>query len=251
MPSPFPGMDPFIESQRFVEFHSLLCATIAELLIPAVRPRYTVDVDRYVYLTAEVEQKLYRPDVSLAETADPGLPATHTTATLKPKMYSVPAVDEESQPYLTIRTRDDRKVVTMIELLSPINKRSGEGIQEYMTKRANFLRTLSSVVEIDLLRGGSRLPTEPEFQHGDYVCFVIRHGDHSHVEGYSWMLEERLPVIPIPLLDGTPDVGLDLQRAFDLVFDRHGYDYALDYSASILPPVDEPREQWIRTQLTK
>ena len=110
---------------------------------------------------------------------------------------------------------------------------------------ANYLRTLANIVEIDLLRDGVRLPTQPALPKADYYAFVIRHGDRSHVELYSWDLQDRLPVIPVPLREGDADVGLDLQQAFEMTYDRRGYDYILDYTTPIKPALPIVQQQWV------
>lgn len=253
MPSPFPGMDPFIESQRFDEFHSVYLVSLADQLVPLVRPKYAVDVERYVYLSAEDEERLYKPDMSISQA--PGEPGAGrgagTVATLEPRMLSIPLPDEEGQTFLTIRTARDRKVVTMIELLSPVNKDATGGQRAYLSKRANYLRTLANLVEIDLLRGGTRLPSKPSLTGGDYSAYVIRHGDSAHVAGYSWNLQDRLPTIPVPLGENDPDVGLDLQLAFDVTYERRGYDYILDYTAPIVPQLQPNVQQWVKERLGK
>ncbi|MDZ7617983.1 MAG: DUF4058 family protein [Patescibacteria group bacterium] len=251
MPSPFPGMDPYIESQRFDEFHSVYLVTLAELLVPLVRPKYAVDVERYVFLSAEEDVQSYKPDVAISEGRDGGVPATgrERVATLEPRMLSVPMPDEHAQKFLAIRSRDDRRVVTMIEVLSPVNKSASGGQREYLSKRTNHLQTLASVVEIDLLRGGTRLPSKPLLTDGDYSAYVIRHGDSTHVAAYAWNLDQCLPVIPVPLGEDDPDVGLDLQAAFDRTYDRRGYDYILDYTAALKPPVTADVQRWIDERL--
>jgi len=76
-------------------------------------------------------------------------------------------------------------------------------------------------------------------------CGVIRRGDAAHVGGYSWNLQDRLPVIPVPLGEGDSDVGLDLQEAFEKTYDRRGYDYILDYQAAVKPPLPEEVRRWV------
>jgi hypothetical protein len=252
MPSPFPGMDPFIESQRFDKFHSVYLVTLADLLVPLVRPKYVVDVERYVFLSAEDEERLYKPEVSISQAPGEPHPAggVGTVATLEPRMLSIPLPDEEGQTFLTVRTASDRKVVTMIELLSPVNKDATGGQRAYLSKRANYLRTLANLVEIDLLRGGTRLPSKPPLTEGDYFAYVIRHGDSAHVAGYAWNLQDHLPTIPIPLWERDADVGLDLQKAFDVTYERRGYDYILDYTAPIAPPLPANVQRWAEARLT-
>lgn len=252
MPSPFPGMDPFIESQRFDEFHSVYLMTLGEMLVPLVRPKYTVDIDRYVFLSAENEELRYRPDISIAESTAATSPSVSMrVATMEPRLVAVPETDEESQVFLTIRSRDDQSVITVIELLSPINKDGSTGQLEYLAKRANYLRTLTSIVEIDLLRGGARLPTVPAAPATDYNTLVIRHGDRGRAECYAWNLTDRLPVIPIPLKEPDSDVGLDLQQALNTAYDRHGYDYSLKYNAEIQPLLDATTREWVACVLKR
>lgn len=212
MPSPFPGMDPFIEGQRWQDFHARFINDLADLLLPAVRPRYVVDVEQYVYLAHG---------------------------------------DEERQRFLTIRDREFRKVVTVIELLSPTNKTPGDGFTEYLVKRTNIFHTMANLVEIDLLRRGQRLPTREPLAPADYYAFVCRTERLPKVEVYAWTLRDRLPAIPVPLASGEPDVSLDLQEAFTKTYDRSGYDYALDYRRAVEPPLDASTSDWVRTMLGK
>lgn len=254
MVSPFPGMDPFLESQRFDDFHHTFVIVVRELLVPLVRPRYVVDAERYVFFSGATETPSpVRPDVSLTQGSGvtPATARPDSVATLEPQIMAVPACEEDGQMFLTIRSRDGRQVVTVIELLSPTNKDPTGGQREYLTKRENYLKTLASVVEVDLLRGGARLPTREPLLPADYFSFVIRHGDRSHAEVYSWSLRDRLPVIPVPLLPGESDVGLDLQKAFELTYDRSGYDYAIDYDRDAEPDLNELDRVWVRERLNK
>lgn len=252
MPSPFPGMDPFIESQRFDDFHHAYILAVKELLVLLVRPKYVVDAERYVFLSGDDEvERLLRPDVSLAEAnIDRQTSAgTSLVATLEPKFMAIPESDDAGQLFLKIRSKEDHTVVSVIELLSPTNKEKSGGMQQYLAKRNTYLRTLTNIVEIDLLRGGTRLPTRQPLHDNDYFAFVIRHGDRAHVEVYGWNLQDRLPIIPVPLGEGDPDVGLDLQVAFDRTYDRGGYDYALDYQQTIIPALNQAGREWVEERL--
>ena len=216
MPSPFPGMDPFIEGQRWQDFHARFINDVADLLLPAVRPRYVVDVEQYVYLGRKDE--------------DP---------------------DRHRQRFLTIRDREIRKVVTVIELLSPTNKTPGDGWTEYLVKRSNIFHTMANLMEIDLLRRGQRLPTREPLVPADYYAFICRTERLPKVEVYAWTLRDRLPVIPVPLAGGEPDVSLDLQAAFTKTYDRSGYDYALNYRRPVEPPMDASGADWVHKILGK
>src|SRR5687768_15823554 len=185
MPSPFPGMDPFIEGQKWHSFHGKFIHTLGDVLVSRLAPRYAVDVEEYVFLTREDGDAAESgtragPDVSVAvkeldddEPADRrsgAAPATATVASpaIRPYVLTIPMPQRRVQRYLVIRTADDERVVTAIELLSPKNKQTGTGRREYLLKRRNILNADANLVELDLLRGGRRLPTRERLPAGDF-----------------------------------------------------------------------------------
>jgi hypothetical protein len=250
-------MDPFIEGQRWRDFHARFINDLADLLTPAVRPRYVVDVEQYVYLTREDEDpdRHLEPDLSLieglAETTTEFKPSAVAASDPGPAVYTIPFPRRQRQRFLTIRDREFRKVVTVIELLSPTNKTPGEGYTEYLVKRSNIFHTMANLVEIDLLRRGQRLPTHEPLALADYYAFICRTERLPKVDVYTWTLRDRLPAISVPLASGEPDVSLNLQEAFTKTYDRSGYDYALDYRRAVEPPLDASVSEWVRTVLGK
>jgi len=56
--------------------------------------------------------------------------------------------------------RDSREVITVVELLSPINKGPGEHRARYLSRRSAVRQSEAHLVEIDLLRGGRPMPAE-------------------------------------------------------------------------------------------
>jgi Protein of unknown function (DUF4058) len=253
MPSPFPGMDPFIESQRWRDFHTTLITVIREMLIPRVRPRYVVEVEEYVYLAREKEDpdRLIEPDLAIVDTdrdwSASSRSAGSAAVAIQPVVHTVPVPQRFRQAFLTIRSRESQNVVTVIELLSPWNKTAGEGRNEYLVKRSNVFCTPAHLVELDLLRGGRRLATREPLAPADYYVFVCRKERLPQVDVYGWTLRQSLPAIPIPLAGEDPDVDLDLQAAFTTTYDRAGYDYALDYRRSVEPPLEPATADWVRS----
>lgn len=255
MPSPFPGMDPFIESQRWGGFHHLLIAELAQALVATLRPRYEVDPEERIYVeTSSGDRDMYRSDVAVSKREVPGTTTGHSTVALdiEPTVYTLPMPTEEREPYLVIRKTGEREVVTVIEILSPTNKRPGsDGRREYLAKRNALLRSTTHLVEIDLLLGGERLPTlRPLKPATDYCAFVCRAFRRPRAEVYEWALQQPLPRIPIPLLPGDEDAILDLQRAIVSVYDRAGYDYALQYNEPLGSGFRPDQESWLRQVLT-
>ena len=85
MPSPFPGMDPYIELPMFwSEFHSRLVVAIADALAPSLLPRYYVAVETRTYLDATQEDLLVGiPDgIVLAAKSQPIPPQPDSVGTL-------------------------------------------------------------------------------------------------------------------------------------------------------------------------
>jgi len=220
-------MDPFIESQKWEDFHARFATAIGDALVPSVRPKYIVDVERRIYLERVAP---IRPMQTLV--AEPSI---------QPKICTIPYFEEHRETFITIRRGSPAQVVTVIELLSPSNKRKGtEGHVQYFDKVQALLKTSASLVEIDLLRAGER-STVSDPPEGDYFALVSKPRPRPLVEVYGWALADRLPRILIPLSEEDPDVPLDLQAAFDLVYDRAGYDYAIDYQQPVVPPLS-PQE---------
>jgi len=255
MPSPLPGMDPYLESQRWKSFHTLFISTVHEMLVPRVRPRYVVEVEEYVYLAREEQEpdRLIEPDLAIVDmadawTAEPG-GSGGTALAVQPVVHTVPVPQRFRQAYLTIRDREFQEVVTVIEVLSPWNKTPGDGRTEYLVKRTNVFLTPAHLVELDLLRGGQRLPTREPLTPADYYAFVCRKQRLPKVDVYAWTLQQSLPPIPIPLAGDDPDVVLDLQAAFTTTYDRAGYDYALNYRRAVEPPLPPAAAEWAQTLL--
>jgi len=243
-------MDPFIESQKkWPRFHTSVLIAIADALVPKVRPAYEVEVEDYVFLCddSDASIKRIRPDVHVFDAghgwreyagAAMATAVEHATRTV--------IVEEPTeQHFLTIRDLADRKIVTVIELFSPTNKDGGEGSHEYRVKRANICRTDAHLVELDLLRGGQRLPTTEPLPPADFYGLITRKGQSPHATVLAWTLHDRLPVIPVPLKDGDADVPLELQPIFDSVYERAGYDYSLKYDLPLNPPISQSDQSWV------
>jgi hypothetical protein len=253
MSSPFPGMDPYLEGQQWRDFHASMIFVIREVLTPRVTPRYVVKIEESVYLQQEPdESEAYRyPDLSILE-GDAGAPprpapAAATAVAIPPMVRTVPRAPSFRQRYLEIEERSTRQVITVIEVLSPKNKT--DGYPSNLAKRAEIFANPIHLVELDLLRGGRRLPTVEPLAPADYYAFVIRHERLPESDVYGWPLRHALPIIPVPLKEGDPDVLLDLQAVFDTIYDRAGYRYSLDYHAPIVPPLNEADNTWVKPAL--
>jgi len=146
---------------------------------------------------------IVRPDVAATDSDSPAV--NHSTAVgtvAAPVECLIPMAEPVREAYLTIRRKDGKSDVTAIELLSPANKRPGaDGYDQYLDERNHVLATSANLVELDLLRGGRRIPLLGKLPAGDFVATVSRSRRRPRAEAYVWSLEQPLPVIPIPLAE--------------------------------------------------
>jgi hypothetical protein len=178
--------------------------------------------------------------------------ATAAIATLAPVECLLEMPEEIRETYLVVRLRETREVVTVLETLSPRNKRQGgDGRREYLEKRRELLHSQAHLVELDLLRGGKRLPMKSRLPLGTYYAIVSRRNRRPRAEVYAWTIRDPLPTIPIPLRQGDPDVPLDLQAAFSTVYDRARYHLSLDYTRPLRPRFPESDRDWFQQRLVQ
>jgi hypothetical protein len=251
-------MDPFVEMQEWSDFHATYMTVIRELLTPQVRPRYVVRVERRVYLEQPFEESDQAiPDVAILERR--GISeSTPDTAVLDESTPAIAAVEcllpdaeEHREYFLVLRDRETLRIVTLIELLSPSNKRAGsEGREQYLDKREELLQSRTNLVELDLLRGGLRLPMQSKLPDGDYYALVRRNWRRRRAAVYAWTLRQKMPPIPIPLQRDELEPTLDLQAALDLSYDRAAYQDSLDYSRALQPPARPEDTDWIKELLS-
>ena len=248
MTYPFPGMNPYLEHKNvWHDFHNGLTVRIRDQLVPQIRPRYLTKVDENVYiheLSAEERFLMGRPDVAVVQGDSPvKRQATGSDACLPlAEGLLIPAVDQVKEPFIEIRDGESRELITVIELLSPTNKRPGADRDQYVSKRRRILNSTVNLVEIDLLRGGARMEVEGLPQ-ADYAMMVSRYEDRPKVGLWPIRLEDRLPKIPVPLTADDPDAVLDLQQLVEAQFEAAGYeDYIYQHTPQ--PPLNSYVQTW-------
>ena len=254
MPSPFPGMNPYLEQPSVWEdLHSRFMTYAGESLGAQVRPNFFVKLEERVFIhepsSDERRKLLGKPDIALfqAEPIRDRLVAVVDPAVVRVKsiIATIPDVEIERHAVIEIRDRHDRQLVTMIEVLSPSNKRYGPDREQYLMKRSTMMFSTASIVEIDLLRGGPRLPIN-DLPACDYCVTVFRKSNAPKVEAWPIGLREELPVIPIPLKGNFADATLDLKALLNRVYDAAGYEDYL-YESPPDPPLNESDAIWAKS----
>jgi hypothetical protein len=246
-------MDPYLEQDDvWRDFHESFIPSIREFLSAQIRPDYFVKIDEHIYiyeLPGDQRRFLGRGDVTVVPTSKSAGKAALTGILEPPWEIQFPAVDVERHSYLEIRDRRNRQLITVIELLSPTNKNTGPDRDQYLTKRWRFVASTINFVEINLLRGGEKMPFV-DLPANHYYVMVKR--AESWPRGGIWPINlgERLPIIGIPLRAPDADAKLDLQEILNHVHDAAGYrDYI--YEGMPNPPLSSEDAAWARTCLSE
>ncbi len=253
MTSPFPGMDPYLEGEMWQEFHETFANAIRAALIAQLRPKYVALLaKRYVLdqpglgIVQPTERVVY-PDVHVVrplQSLSTAMPLAGGVAVMEPTV-EVPSPVSEEIPVLSIEVRDvaERRLVTLIEILSPVNKR-GRGARDYADRRLELMQTATHILEIDLLTQGQRIQLLGQLPPSPYYVFLSRIQRRPYTQVYAIALQDPLPRIPVPLLPPDPDVVLDLQAAIDSCFDLVGYEQLLDYQADPPAGLNDEEQAW-------
>ncbi len=236
MPSPFPGFDPYLEDPAFwSDFHATFINYWREAIADALPPNYEAGLGERVYLMEcePDDRKLVFPDVAVTQTEEPASPqATRAVATLEPVTIPLTILEGPKQTYIEILHRPDRKLVTTLELLSPANKNQ-PGYNEYVAKRNALLFQHVHLVELDLLRGGNRLPLRKPLPPGDGYYLLSRAEQQPNCQVYCWPMRHPLPTLPVPLRSPDPDLQIDLGQVFAMAYDRGRFRRRIDYSGPL------------------
>ena len=261
MPSPFPGMDPYLEHPAlWPGVHQRLITYLGDALNALLPPHYVADIGERLYVV-QAERSIY-PDVVVIEPPAavflPERGASGTAAVLNSDPSWVLSIDpiERREVYIEILSvGDTSRVVTVIEVLSPSNKTAGsEGRQLYVTKQQEILQSPTHLLEIDLLHYGEHTVSAPRvslLEKGTwtYLACLHRGGQRGRYEVWPTTLRQRLPRIRVPLAHDDTDVVLDLQTVFTRCYDEGAYARRLDYRQDPSTPLADDDLAWVTTHL--
>lgn len=247
MPSPFPGMDPYLEKPTlWPTVHSRLIVAMADYLNETLSERYRAEIEQRVYLSEDPDHILVGiPDVSVTAQASTQSNNTITLPCSSPRQVKLPIPQEIKERYLEIQDIETETVVTVIEILSPKNKAKGKGFDAYQRKRQQILTSDTHLVEIDLLRKGTPPPIEDKID-SDYRILVSRSQKRPNAELYDINLRDPLPTIAIPLATDDADCPLNLQTILDQIYKRGRYHMAINYSNPCEPTLNPEAMTWAR-----
>jgi hypothetical protein len=225
MPSPFPGMDPYLEdAKRWPAFHHQLAASLYQILLPSL-------VDRY---RARVNSRTYTTELPLF------------TSIIK---------EDRTEEFIELRDRSDGHLVTLIDIVSPANRTTSLGRDSYMATRTVAEQQRAAIVEIDLVTQGQPMLDYPRdnLPEHDYTITVTRPSSPGKFEIYTSTIAKRLPKFRLPLAMDDKDTALELQDVFRRAYDLAGFSSIVDYKSAMPPDVRFPAatRSWIDSHLQK
>jgi hypothetical protein len=263
MKSPFPGMDPYIEEcGLWGDFHTHLLDKICEQLADATPQHYLVRAGERSYIVlVEGEGKNthpFVPDVSVTTPRSKknsprkgGAVVAGPDAGAEPVTLRAFIEEEHRESFVEIyETEPGQRLVTCLEVLSPSSKRPGTtGWDLYQRKRQSLLLGNVNLVEIDLLRGGQRMPMLDPWPDSPYVLLVAKARKPQLCRAWRGHFRRALPTIPVPLAKPDPEITLNLQPLIEGIYQRYRYGQSIDYARPLTPPLDAEQSAWLERQL--
>lgn len=253
MRNPFPGMNPYLEHpELWHQVHNRLIVGIADAIAEQVAPQYLVSIEQRIYHAFDDPQSLVGiADVGIkrepwgAQSVD----SESIVSTLtKPQRVQVQMPWEVKERYLEVREVATKALITVIEVLSPTNKRNGEGRSLYEAKRLKILASKTHLVEIDLLRLGKPMTIQGA-QQSHYRILVSRASERPDADLFAFDLQEEIPDFPIPLRGERPEPIVNLQTILNETYQRGRLDLLVDYSSQPVPELEESDRRWAQEML--
>lgn len=248
MAYPFPGMNPYLErASLWPDVHLELIRAVRYVLSQSIPARYYISAEERTYISAgDPDSFVGRPDVAIVGAPQTGIaPAPSLAVNGAPATVLLPVPDEVRERFLEIRETETHRVITVIEILSPANKAPGEGRRQYEAKRQQVLMTFTSLVEIDLLRGGEPLPASPQ-ERSDYRILVSRGWERPRGLLYGFSMAQPIPTIPVPLQQGEEELSLALGELLPQIYTDVYYERRIDYALSPPPPeLTDEQSAWL------
>jgi hypothetical protein len=243
-------MDPYLEAPTILpDVRTTLMSIFREQLTPLLAPKYLAELETQVVIDrVDDDPQIVLPDVSVTTPDVPaGAPSAVAVTAPAPVQIRVPLDVPTHVVSIHIRQRENERLVAVIELLSPVNKRRGKGRDEYLEKRRTLLTSPVHLIEIDLLRSYPHMPFDDPLPPAHYIVMVCKVGERPKSSVWPISVRQPLPTIPIPLLAPDPPVPLDMGQALRTAYERARYDLRVDYRKPPVPPLSPADATWAET----
>jgi hypothetical protein len=260
-------MDPYLESHNlWPDVHNRLISIFAEQLAPQLAPKYVAELQTQLIIgQLGQDPKGALPDISITRTDSQSFDSQSfdsesdndedgdTAVAVKPSkvIMKVPSLVPIELTSIYVRRVEGEELITVIELLSPVNKHQGKERHKYIVKRLSFFDSAIHLVELDLLREGPRMPFEGKVPDCDYLLMVSRSYQRPDCEAWPLSVRDPLPVLPVPVHLPDRDVQLDVGQALRVAYERARYDLRINYSVPPVPRLRTSDAEWARSLIEK
>ncbi|MBC7516090.1 MAG: DUF4058 family protein [Alkalinema sp. FL-bin-369] len=260
MLNPFLGMNPYLEHpELWHQVHNHLITGIAFAIADQIAPQYRVSIEQRMYQSLDDPRSIVgiadvsvNPDVSVKlDVLQNDYSRDHGRAVstlIRPQRVQLPIPWDVKEQYLEVREVATKELITVIEVLSPANKRSGKGRSIYEAKRTKILTSMTNLIEIDVLRLGQPMAMMGATE-SQYRILVSRPFDRPEADLFRFNLQDSIPNFPVPLRPESPDAIVDLQAILNETYQRGRLDLSIDYSQERLndrlPGLSESDRGWV------
>jgi Protein of unknown function (DUF4058) len=277
MSSPFPGMDPYLEAPHiWPGFHHKFASELSTELNGLLPAPYYADLEMRPELgivEQEGERQRIVPDVTVVR--HPNLPKglrgeavavlERPRRSISPSMETAMSLSKLRHHFVEIRDPSQgHKLITLIEIVSPSNKRAGSDREAYALKQREVLESDANLIELDFVRAGRRILPLVDLKNTiktikprpAYLVLINRAWRRTsfatRYQIFPVVLRECLPCIPVPLKRGEEEVPLDLQFVFNRAYNTGPYRRgAVDYAKLPAAPRLDPEDAAWAAELTR
>lgn len=262
MQNPFPGIDPYEEATgAWPDFHVTFMGAWREAISAKLPGDYVARLEERVTIIEHEESRPLRrgSDITISQAstrqewerrAEGSGVATVDTVSIEPEPSRISIEEEVRQTYIQINRLPDRRLVAVLELLSPTNK-SGDGRSQYLAKRQQIMLSDSHLVQLDLLIAGKRLPLDIPVRQAHFYSVISRAGQRPDCEVYPWDLANRMPSLPVPLAGPDPDIVVRLADVLAVTYQRGEYYKTIDYQSPLELPLSDDDHVWVKEQVAQ
>ena len=268
--NPFPGVNPYVQ-RRWGEFHTDFIVAFRDAMRGLLPPglRYHIEASITVETTDTVgttTRQSYRPDGFVSDTYTPEAKlvvhrpeptnSQDDGGVLVAEPVEVEVLPEEIKERFieVVDSKNNNRVITTIEVLSPSNKIPSVGLESFRHKQGELRAAGVNLVEIDLIRGFLPGVTArvPDLGATPYCVAIQRGWNFVSATYYALTLRHRLPVIEVPLRQKDAPLMIDLQAVYQECFERSECWRDIDYSTEPKPPLSPAEaawaDQWLRAK---
>ena len=248
--NPFPGMNPYLETPRlWPEVHNSLIALMKSYLRRTLPLRYSVIMEERLGIGVEAPDgppyRYIKPDLTIIGGEPLPSPAAVREMDAGSVVVTLPFRETVREFYISISDRNRDEAVTILEVLSPSNKKTGVGRTQYEDKRGNIFESSVHLVEIDLVRQGQPMPAEGYDGDAPYRHLVSRWRLRPRAALYPFGLQSPIPDVAVPLLEGDAEPKIPLGDILHSLYREDYYANYVDYGKDPEGPLSDADRAWL------